>query len=82
VLTLANSMSHTCFFYGTLLHPAVIKKVIENDAEHLAFSPAVLFVRDVVSTSSRLSQPSRRNTQDTMSRCAFQNDDPISMSNS
>jgi hypothetical protein len=47
--TLAN-MPHSCFFYGSLLHPAVLKKVLENDAEHLTFCPAVLFVRKNTST--------------------------------
>ncbi|CAE7095508.1 unnamed protein product [Rhizoctonia solani] len=30
------------FFYGTLMHPAVLKRVIGNDASHLQAAPAVL----------------------------------------
>lgn len=37
--------THSAFFYGTLLHPKVFKRVIGNDGEHLSISPAVLLVR-------------------------------------
>ena len=32
------------FFYGTLLHPKVLKRVIGNDGIHLQICPAVLLV--------------------------------------
>ncbi|KAL5634711.1 hypothetical protein ACGC1H_002676 [Rhizoctonia solani] len=32
----------SAFFYGTLMHPAVLKRVIGNDASHLRAAPAVL----------------------------------------
>ncbi|KAF8604139.1 PLP-dependent transferase [Ceratobasidium sp. AG-I] len=32
----------SAFFYGTLMHPAVIKRVIGNNASHLQAAPAVL----------------------------------------
>ncbi|KAJ1307787.1 hypothetical protein OPQ81_001873 [Rhizoctonia solani] len=32
----------SAFFYGTLMHPAVLKRVIGNDASHLQAAPAVL----------------------------------------
>jgi len=35
-------MSHSAFFYGTLLHPKVLKRVIGNDGTHLQISPAIL----------------------------------------
>ncbi|KAH7873728.1 uncharacterized protein C8R40DRAFT_1048611 [Lentinula edodes] len=31
------------FFYGTLMHPKILKRVIGNDASHLQIAPAVLF---------------------------------------
>ncbi|PPQ67519.1 hypothetical protein CVT25_006060 [Psilocybe cyanescens] len=34
--------SHTAFFYGTLMHPKVLKSVIHNDGAHLELCPAVL----------------------------------------
>lgn len=38
------SASYSAFFYGTLLHPYVLKRVIHNDGSHLSFCPAVLLV--------------------------------------
>ena len=32
------------FFYGTLLHPSVIKRVTGQDAQNLRIQPAVLLV--------------------------------------
>lgn len=32
---------------GTLMHPAVIKRVLGNDASHLQAAPAVLTVRSL-----------------------------------
>jgi len=60
------------------MHPAVLKKVIENDAEHLKFSPAILFVRRctfVLSTRTYrstyvVSLETFRTTPDTMLRSA------------
>ncbi|KAI5117959.1 hypothetical protein M0805_001620 [Coniferiporia weirii] len=36
------SESNSAFFYGTLLHPKVLKRVIGNDGTHLRICPAVL----------------------------------------
>ncbi|KAK0236023.1 hypothetical protein EDD85DRAFT_839003 [Armillaria nabsnona] len=35
-------MSHSAFFYGTLMHPKILTKVIKNDGSHLKICPAVL----------------------------------------
>ncbi|KDQ15803.1 hypothetical protein BOTBODRAFT_76654, partial [Botryobasidium botryosum FD-172 SS1] len=32
----------SAFFYGTLMHPDVLRRVIENDASHLKTCPAIL----------------------------------------
>lgn len=34
--------SKAAFFYGTLLHPMVLKRVIGNDGQHLMICPAIL----------------------------------------
>ncbi|KAF8825153.1 hypothetical protein HHX47_DHR7000288 [Lentinula edodes] len=34
------------FFYGTLMHPKILKRVIGNDASHLQIAPAALFYAD------------------------------------
>ena len=36
------------FFYGTLLHPKVLKRVINNDGNHLSVTPAILPVRNLL----------------------------------
>ncbi|KAF8149898.1 hypothetical protein B0H34DRAFT_666397 [Crassisporium funariophilum] len=33
---------HKAFFYGTLMHPKILKRVIYNDGSHLRLCPAVL----------------------------------------
>jgi hypothetical protein len=33
------------FFYGTLMHPKILERVIKNDGSHLEICPAVLMVR-------------------------------------
>ncbi|KAJ3753530.1 hypothetical protein EV360DRAFT_53325 [Lentinula raphanica] len=35
--------TYSSFFYGTLMHPKILKRVIGNDASHLQIAPAVLF---------------------------------------
>ncbi|RDB25796.1 hypothetical protein Hypma_006604 [Hypsizygus marmoreus] len=35
-------MAMSAFFYGTLMHPKVLKRVIKNDGSHLEICPAVL----------------------------------------
>lgn len=35
----------SAFFYGTLMHPKILKRVLRNDASHLQICPAVLMVR-------------------------------------
>lgn len=37
--------SYSLFFYGTLLHPAVLRRVIGHDGNELKHQTAVLFVR-------------------------------------
>ncbi|KAF8753271.1 PLP-dependent transferase [Rhizoctonia solani] len=41
---MSNGTTETvsAFFYGTLMHPAVLKRVMGNDASHLQAAPAVL----------------------------------------
>jgi len=34
----------SAFFYGTLLHPKILKRVIDSDGSHLEICPAVLLV--------------------------------------
>ncbi|KAF8806978.1 hypothetical protein BYT27DRAFT_7140509 [Phlegmacium glaucopus] len=36
------SAGHSAFFYGTLMHPRILKRVIANDGSHLQLCPAVL----------------------------------------
>jgi hypothetical protein len=36
--------TYSAFFYGTLLHPKILKRVIGNDGSHLEMCPAVLLV--------------------------------------
>ena len=34
----------SAFFYGTLMHPKILKRVIRNDGAHLQICPALLLV--------------------------------------
>jgi len=34
----------SAFFYGTLMHPKILKRVLHNDASHLKICPAILMV--------------------------------------
>jgi hypothetical protein len=34
----------SAFFYGTLMHPKILKRVLHNDASHLKICPAILTV--------------------------------------
>lgn len=34
----------SAFFYGTLMHPKILKGVLNNDASHLQICPAILMV--------------------------------------
>ena len=34
----------SAFFYGILLHPKILKRVLNNDASHLQICPAILTV--------------------------------------
>ena len=34
----------SAFFYGTLMHPKILKRVLHNDATHLQICPAILMV--------------------------------------
>jgi hypothetical protein len=38
---------YTAFFYGTLMHPKILKRVIRSDGAHLEICPAVLLVSTV-----------------------------------
>jgi hypothetical protein len=35
----------SAFFYGTLMHPKILKRVLHNDASHLKICPSILSVR-------------------------------------
>lgn len=39
-----TDMMASAFFYGTLMHPKILKRVLHNDASHLQICPAVLMV--------------------------------------
>lgn len=41
---MATEQRFSAFFYGTLLHPDILKRVIGNDGSHLEICPAVLLV--------------------------------------
>lgn len=43
ILLLLN-MSHSAFFYGTLLHPAILRRVIGHEGIQLQLCPAILLV--------------------------------------
>lgn len=50
------------FFYGTLMHPDIIRKVIGNDGSHLRAAPAILQVSrhsNFGSSREKLSHPRR-----------------------
>jgi hypothetical protein len=34
----------SAFFYGTLMHPIILERVLNNDASHLKICPAILSV--------------------------------------
>jgi len=34
----------SAFFYGTLMHPKILKRILDNDANHLQICPAILTV--------------------------------------
>jgi hypothetical protein len=36
--------TYSAFFYGTLLHPAVLARVIRSEGTHLTICPAILKV--------------------------------------
>ncbi|EIN10903.1 hypothetical protein PUNSTDRAFT_63888 [Punctularia strigosozonata HHB-11173 SS5] len=38
----STTATRSAFFYGTLLHPKILKRVINNDGSHLEICPAVL----------------------------------------
>ncbi|EFI27900.1 homoaconitate hydratase [Coprinopsis cinerea okayama7 len=40
------STGHSAFFYGTLMHPKILTRVINNTGAHLRFCPAVLLRAD------------------------------------
>ena len=39
-----RARTYSAFFYGTLLHPAVLKRVIRSEGVHLEICPAILKV--------------------------------------
>jgi len=41
---MATAEASCLFFYGTLLHPSVIKRVTGQDVQNLRIQPAVLLV--------------------------------------
>lgn len=44
-----KSSDSTVFFYGTLCHPGILKRVLGHDCQGLTFSDALLPVRPAVS---------------------------------
>ena len=38
------SQKYTAFFYGTLLHPAILRRVIGHEGQKLEICPALLLV--------------------------------------
>ena len=40
-----DKKSHSAFFYGTLMHPEVLLKILDSDGSHLEIAPATLQVR-------------------------------------
>ncbi|KAJ2914074.1 hypothetical protein MD484_g6348, partial [Candolleomyces efflorescens] len=40
---LISTEAVSAFFYGTLMHPRILRQVIQNDGSHLQFCPAILF---------------------------------------
>ncbi|TFK20281.1 hypothetical protein FA15DRAFT_673599 [Coprinopsis marcescibilis] len=36
------STTASAFFYGTLMHPTILKQIIQNEATHLVYCPAIL----------------------------------------
>lgn len=66
----AQGLKIAAFFYGTLLHPKVLKRVIGNDGTHLRICPAILPVRNSLNFSTNLrANAASRNTLDIISRC-------------
>jgi hypothetical protein len=45
----------TAFFYGVLIHPTILKRVLNNDASHLQICPAILTVRPLLPSTLRAS---------------------------
>jgi hypothetical protein len=43
-IRMIHEQRFSAFFYGTLLHPKILKRVIGNDGSHLEICPAVLLV--------------------------------------
>ena len=41
---MVHQQRFSAFFYGTLLHPKILKRVIGNDGSYLEICPAVLLV--------------------------------------
>ena len=39
------SIMASAFFYGTLMAPAILYRVVDNDGSHLQVAPAILLVR-------------------------------------
>jgi len=50
---MVHEQRFSAFFYGTLLHPKILKRVIGNDGSHLEICPAVLLV-SIVNASVRV----------------------------
>ena len=40
----SNNRAYDAFFYGTLMHPRVLQRVIGVEGRHLQIAPAVLLV--------------------------------------
>jgi len=53
----------SAFFYGILLHPKILKRVLNNDASHLQICPAILTVRPLPPSTSRAVDAPEKKTQ-------------------
>src|SRR5882762_8351525 len=60
----------SAFFYGILMHPNILTRVIGNDGSHLHVCPAILMVRSsFLDRYHSLTAALRRTTHGIMSRC-------------
>lgn len=64
---------YCAFFYGTLMHPDILKRVIGNDGTHLKICSGILLVRHSFYRNRRLCAPSSFRSIETNGRVLFLN---------